>query len=79
LIGFGNGGISGVGLGESRQKEFYLPEPHNDFIFSIVGDEMGFAGTISMVIAYMVIMFRGFMIARNAPDFYGFLLASGIT
>jgi len=79
LIGFGNGGISGVGLGESRQKEFYLPEPHNDFIFSIVGDETGFIGTISMVIAYAVIMFRGFIIARNAPDFYGFLLASGIT
>jgi len=79
LIGFGNGGISGVGLGESRQKEFYLPEPHNDFIFSIVGDEMGFLGTTSMVIAYIVILLRGFIIARNAPDFHGFLLASGIT
>jgi cell division protein FtsW len=79
LIGFGNGGLLGVGLGESRQKEFYLPEPHNDFIFSIIGDELGFAGTVILVLAYIFIMFRGFKIAMNAPDFFGFLLASGIT
>ncbi|MFA7122638.1 MAG: FtsW/RodA/SpoVE family cell cycle protein, partial [Candidatus Delongbacteria bacterium] len=59
LIGFGNGGLTGVGLGESRQKEFYLPEPHNDFIFSIIGDELGFAGTILLIAAYVIIMIRG--------------------
>jgi cell division protein FtsW len=79
LIGFGNGGFLGVGLGESRQKEFYLPEPHNDFIFSIIGDELGLAGTLLLVLAYVFIMFRGFSIAVKAKDFFGFLLASGIT
>lgn len=79
LIGLGNGGITGVGLGESRQKEFYLPEPHNDFVFSIIGDEIGFIGTSLTVFAYIIILFRGFKIARNAPDFHGFVLASGIT
>ncbi|HQO09137.1 MAG TPA: putative peptidoglycan glycosyltransferase FtsW [Clostridiales bacterium] len=79
LIGFGNGGIDGVGLGESRQKEFYLPEPHNDFIFSIIGDELGIIGTALLVLCYIVIMLRGFRIASRAPDYYGFILASGIT
>ncbi len=79
LIGFGNGGLTGVGLGESRQKEFYLPEPHNDFIFSIIGDELGFVGTVLLVGAYILIMIRGFRIASRAPDYYGFILASGIT
>lgn len=79
LLGFGNGGIYGSGLGESRQKEFYLPEPHNDFIFSIIGDEFGFIGTVMLILAYIAIMIRGFMIASKAPDFFGFLLASGIT
>jgi len=79
LLGFGNGGLTGAGLGESRQKEFYLPEPHNDFIFSIIGDELGFIGTVLLVISYIIIMIRGFKIAWNAPDYYGFVLASGIT
>ncbi|MBU4485428.1 MAG: putative lipid II flippase FtsW [Candidatus Delongbacteria bacterium] len=79
LLGFGNGGLMGSGLGESRQKEFYLPEPHNDFIFSIIGDEFGFIGAVLLVLAYIVIMSRGFIIAVRAPDYYGFLLASGIT
>ncbi|HXK49386.1 MAG TPA: putative peptidoglycan glycosyltransferase FtsW [Clostridiales bacterium] len=79
LIGFGNGGLTGVGLGESRQKEFYLPEPHNDFIFSIIGDELGFAGTMLLIAAYVIIMIRGLRIASRAPDYYGFILASGIT
>ncbi len=79
LIGFGNGGLTGAGLGESRQKEFYLPEPHNDFIFSIIGDELGLIGTILLVAAYIIIMIRGLKIAARAPDYYGFILASGIT
>jgi len=79
LLGFGNGGIAGVGLGESRQKEFYLPEPHNDFIFSIIGDELGLIGTVLLIALYIIIMLRGFRIASKAPDYYGFILASGIT
>jgi cell division protein FtsW len=79
LIGFGNGGFGGVGLGESRQKEFYLPEPHNDFIFSIIGDEFGYFGTTIVILLYILLIQRGFAIAKNAPDFYGFLLANGIT
>ena len=79
LIGFGNGGFGGVGLGESRQKEFYLPEPHNDFIFSIIGDEFGYIGTVAVIILFILLIQRGFAIAKNAPDFYGFLLANGIT
>lgn len=79
LIGFGNGGFGGVGLGESRQKEFYLPEPHNDFIFSIIGDEFGYFGTTLVILMFILLIQRGFHIAKNAPDFYGFLLANGIT
>ena len=79
MIGFGNGGLGGVGLGESRQKEFYLPEPHNDFIFSIIGDEFGYMGTTIVILLYILLIQRGFAIAKNAPDFYGFLLANGIT
>lgn len=79
LISFGNGGFSGVGLGESRQKELYLPEPHNDFIFSIVGDELGFLGTVSLVGLYLIFGYRGFKIARKSRDFYGYILGSGIT
>ena len=79
LISLGNGGITGSGLGESRQKEMYLPEPHNDFIFSIIGDELGFIGTFLLVLAYIYIILKGFMIASRAPDYFGFILASGIT
>ncbi len=79
IMSLGNGGITGVGIGESRQKEFYLPEPHNDFIFSIIGDELGFIGTISLIGIYIFIILRGFKIARNSVDYYGFMLASGIT
>lgn len=79
IMSIGNGGIKGVGLGESRQKEFYVPEPHNDAIFSIIGDELGFVGTFLLVLTYLFIVFRGFRIATRAVDFYGFMLASGIT
>ena len=79
VMSVGNGGFQGVGLGESRQKEFYVPEPHNDFIFSIIGDELGFVGTVSLVLLYLFIVFRGFKIATRAVDFFGFMLASGIT
>lgn len=79
LIGFGHGGFTGTGLGESRQKEFYLPEPHNDFIFSIIGDELGLIGTLLVITGYIIIIFRGFNIAKRSVDFHGFVLANGIT
>lgn len=79
IIGFGNGGIFGLGPGESRQRDFFLPESYTDFIFSIVGEEYGLIGTILVMAAFFTIMVRGFKIARNAPDEYGRLLASGIT
>lgn len=79
IIGFGNGGIFGLGPGESRQRDFFLPESYTDFIFSIVGEEYGLIGTILIMAAFFTIMVRGLRIARNAPDEYGRLLASGIT
>ena len=79
IIGFGNGGIFGLGPGESRQRDFFLPESYTDFIFSIVGEEYGLIGTMLVMAAFFTIMVRGIRIARNAPDEYGRLLASGIT
>lgn len=79
LIALGSGGFLGVGLGQSRQKFFYLPERHTDFIFAILGEELGLLGTVAVVALFAVIAFRGWQIARNAPDRYSSLLASGIT
>ena len=79
LIGLGNGGITGVGLGESKQKLLFLPEPYKDFIFSIIGEEFGFIGTCLIIILFLVILWRGLNIASRAPDLYGTLLAAGIT
>ncbi|CAG0963007.1 putative peptidoglycan glycosyltransferase FtsW [Anaerolineae bacterium] len=79
IIGFLNGGIGGVGLGESRQKFEQLPTPHTDSIFAVIGEELGLAGCALVVGLYVVLMVRGFHIAKNAPDLFGGLLASGIT
>lgn len=79
LLALGSGGLLGVGLGESRQKFFYLPERHTDFIFAILGEELGLAGTIAVVALFALFAYRGFRIARGAPDRYGSLLAGGIT
>ncbi|MBE2192778.1 MAG: FtsW/RodA/SpoVE family cell cycle protein [Anaerolinea sp.] len=79
IIGFLNGGIGGVGLGESRQKFEQLPTPHTDSIFAVIGEELGLAGCALVVGLYVVLMVRGFRIAKNAPDLFGGLLASGIT
>jgi len=79
LIGFANGGIFGVGPGESRQRDFFLPEPHNDFVFSILGEEYGLVGTLVITAAFLVLMFRGFKIAKFAKDDFGRLLAIAIT
>lgn len=79
LIAFGNGGITGVGPGQSRQRDWFLPESYGDFIFSIVGEEYGFIGVSLLVLAFVLIMWRGYTVAKKAPDAFGRLLAAGIT
>lgn len=79
IIGFGNGGIFGVGPGESKQRDFFLPESYGDFVFSIVGEEYGFIGTMAFLAIFVIIMIRGFKIARFARDDFGYFLAIGIT
>lgn len=79
LVALGSGGFFGVGLGQSRQKFFYLPERHTDFIFAILGEELGLLGTTAVVALFALIAYRGWRIARSAPDRYGSLLACGIT
>ncbi|MCM1577540.1 MAG: putative lipid II flippase FtsW [Ruminococcus sp.] len=78
LIAIGSGGVFGLGLGNSRQKFLYLPEAKNDFVFAIVCEELGFVGASLVIILFLVLIFRGFAIAQNAPDKYGMLLAAGI-
>ncbi|MCK4400899.1 putative lipid II flippase FtsW [bacterium] len=75
----GSGGWWGKGLGKGIQKLFYLPEAHTDFIFSIIGEELGFIGTLLIIMLYTYIIWRGIIIAYHAPDLYGHLLAIGIT
>lgn len=77
LLALGSGGLTGVGLGESRAKFFYLPEQYTDFIFSILGEELGLAGTIAVVVLFLVFAYRAVRIAIAAPDRFGFFLASG--
>ncbi|MCA9783080.1 MAG: cell division protein FtsW [Candidatus Cloacimonetes bacterium] len=79
FIGFGRGGLTGVGAGNSMQKYFYLPEPFNDFIFSIWGEEFGLIGCVLLILAYALIFWRGFHIVRRAQDDFGRMLAAGIT
>ncbi len=79
LYAFVLGGLRGVGLGQSLQKRFYLPEAHNDFIFAIVGEELGALGTFSVLLMYTVLLVCGMAIARHARDPFGRLLAAGLT
>ncbi|MFH1039309.1 MAG: putative lipid II flippase FtsW [PVC group bacterium] len=79
LIALGSGGPTGLGLGESRQKLFYLPAATTDFIFSILGEELGFLGTGLVIILVVGLLIVGFAIARRADDLFGSLLAEGIT
>ncbi len=79
LLAVGSGGLLGLGLGASRQKFSYLPEHHTDFIFAIVGEELGFLGAAGVVFLFLVLAVRGVRIALHAPDLYGTLLAVGIT
>ena len=79
LYAIGSGGLFGAGLGESKQKFLYIPEPHNDFIFSILGEELGFIGCAVVLILFSVFIWRGVLIAMKAPDMFGSLVAIGIT
>ena len=77
LLALGSGGLSGVGIGEGRQKFGFLPEAHNDFIFAMIGEEWGFLGVVLLVAVYASIVLVGFRIAGRAPDRFGELLAIG--
>ncbi len=79
LYAIGSGGLFGAGLGESKQKFLYIPEPHNDFIFSILGEELGFIGCTVVLILFAIFIWRGILIAMRAPDMFGSLVAIGIT
>lgn len=78
LYALGSGGLFGVGLGRSRQKFFYLPEQHTDFIFAILGEELGYLGGLVIIGLFVLLSWRAFMIALAAPDGFGALLATGI-
>lgn len=77
LYAIGSGGIFGVGLGKSRQKFQSLPEPHNDFIFSVLCEELGFVGALILIALFVFLLYRGLKIAKNAPDLFGTLMATG--
>ncbi len=79
LMGIGHGGIFGTGLGAGEQKHFFLPEAHTDFVFSILGEEIGFLGMTIFTAAYLLLIYRGFRVAKEAPDRFGSLLAFGLT
>lgn len=79
LLALGSSGFFGVGLGKSIQKNLYLPEPQNDFILAIIGEELGFLGILILLTVYILLIWRGFHIALNAKDMFGTLLAGGIT
>ncbi|MDR1391795.1 MAG: putative lipid II flippase FtsW [Clostridiales bacterium] len=79
LYAIGSGGIFGLGLGQSRQKYLYLPEPQNDFIFSILCEELGLVGSTLVIFLFIILIWRGFRIASKTPDLFGSLLACGIT
>ncbi len=79
LYALGPGGLVGAGLGRSRQKFFYLPEPHNDFIFAVIGEELGFIGASTVIVLFFIFIWRGLKTAMGSPDLFGTLMATGIT
>lgn len=79
LLAIGSGGLMGLGLGNSRQKHLYVPEPQNDFIFSIICEELGFIGAAFVIILFIIFIVRGFGIAMKSRDKFGAMLAIGIT
>ena len=79
LLGLGSGGILGVGMGHSRQSNLFLPEAYGDFIFAILGEELGFIGSVIVLFAYLVLFVAGILIAKKCKDVFGQLLAFGIS
>lgn len=79
LIAFGTGGLFGTGIGQGHQKLFYLPEPHTDFIFSVIGEEFGLTGVFIILGFYIIILWRGVVIAKNSKDMFGCFVAVGLT
>lgn len=79
LYALGSGGLFGVGLGRSSLKYFYLPEQHTDFIFSVLGEELGFLGGIAVLVLFFLLGWRGYRLAVSAPDRFGAVLATGLT
>ena len=79
LIAIGSGGLTGIGLGEGRQKYNYLPEAHNDYVFAIIGEELGFLGTIAVLLLFMMFMLIGSAITRKASNTFAAVLAGGYT
>ncbi len=79
IIALGNGGLFGVGIGQSRQRDFYLPESYGDFIYSVIGEEYGFVGATFLLLVFAFIIIRGIQIAKHAPDPFGRYVAFGIT
>ncbi len=79
LMAFGSGGVWGAGIGKGYQKLFYLPEPHTDFIFSVIGEELGLMGIMVILLLYALILWRGVVVAKGARDYFGSILAIGMT
>ena len=79
LYSIGSGGLSGLGLGGSRQKYLYLPEEHNDFIFAVVCEELGFIGAALILVLFALLILRGYWIALHSPDAFGTLVSAGLT
>jgi cell division protein FtsW len=79
FLSFGSGGFFGLGLGEGRQKLFFLPAPHTDFIFSIIGEELGLVGAMGVVLLFLILTLRGIQIGLSIEDRFGAYLALGIT
>ena len=78
LIALGNGGLKGLGFGRSVAKNLYLPEPQNDFILAVIGEELGYIGFLILMLLYIILLFRMIMVALKAPDKLGFYLATGV-
>lgn len=79
IIAFNNGGLTGVGLGQGKQKFLNLPAPHTDSIFAVIGEELGLVGASFVVLLYIVLVIRGIQVARRSADYFGALLAAGVT
>lgn len=83
MVGLHSGSITGVGLGNGKEKLLFLPEAHNDFIFSVIGEELGFVGVAAVIVCFLIFVHRGLMVAmrckENRGDYFGMLLAAGIT